>query len=54
MNQLKDSAQRVTIIDEDLLSFPTLRAAAGHPKAVFELTPDELVAMTSGQVMSIK
>ncbi|MFD0715420.1 YbaK/EbsC family protein [Paenibacillus sp. GCM10027626] len=44
----------VTIIDEDLLQFTTLWAAAGHPKAVFELTPDELVDMTKGKVMSVK
>ncbi|MCU6708936.1 YbaK/EbsC family protein [Paenibacillus sp. J5C_2022] len=43
-----------TIIDKDLLQYPTLWAAAGHPRAVFELTPDDLTAMTQGQVMSIK
>jgi prolyl-tRNA editing enzyme YbaK/EbsC (Cys-tRNA(Pro) deacylase) len=43
-----------TIIDEDLFRFKTIWAAAGHPKTVFELTPEELVAMTNGQVMSIK
>lgn len=43
-----------TIIDEDLFQFKTIWAAAGHPKAVFELTPDQLVAMTKGQVMAIK
>ncbi|SHE11712.1 Cys-tRNA(Pro)/Cys-tRNA(Cys) deacylase ybaK [Chlamydia abortus] len=42
------------VIDEDLLQFKTIWAAAGHPKAVFELTPDELIAMTQGQVMSIQ
>jgi prolyl-tRNA editing enzyme YbaK/EbsC (Cys-tRNA(Pro) deacylase) len=44
----------VTIVDEDLFQFKTIWAAAGHPKAVFELTPDELVEMTHGQVMCIK
>ena len=43
-----------TLIDEDLFQYDTLWAAAGHPKAVFELTPRELVAMTQGQVISIK
>ncbi|MCL6444164.1 MAG: YbaK/EbsC family protein [Alicyclobacillus sp.] len=43
-----------TIIDEDLLHFKTIWAAAGHPRAVFELTPDQLVEMTDGQVMNIK
>ncbi|WP_028548006.1 YbaK/EbsC family protein [Paenibacillus sp. UNC451MF] len=44
----------VTFIDEDLFQFKTLWAAAGHPKAVFELTPDALVAMTGGQVIQVK
>ena len=39
-----------TLIDEDLLTFTTLWAAAGTPHAVFELTPDELVRMTGGRV----
>ena len=43
-----------TIVDEDLFQFKTIWAAAGHPKAVFELTPDELVEMTHGKVMCIK
>ncbi|WP_281758949.1 YbaK/EbsC family protein [Alicyclobacillus hesperidum] len=42
-----------TIIDEDLLQFQTIWAAAGRPKAVFELTPDQLVGMTKGRVMAI-
>jgi len=44
----------MTLIDEDLFAFQTLWAAAGHPKAVFELTPAELVQMTGGQVMAVK
>ncbi len=43
-----------TIIDEDLLPFETIWAAAGHPKAVFQLTPTQLVDMTQGHVMAIK
>lgn len=43
-----------TLIDEDLFQYKTIWAAAGHPKAVFELTPDQLVEMTKGQVMAIK
>lgn len=42
-----------TIIDEDLLQYETIWAAAGHPKAVFQLTPQELIDMTGGQVQSI-
>ncbi len=37
-------------IDEDLLQYDVLWAAAGHPHAVFRLTPDELVRMTGGAV----
>lgn len=44
----------MTFIDEDLLQYPTIWAAAGHPKAVFELKPDELVSMTQGQIISIQ
>ncbi len=41
-------------IDEDLLQFDHIWAAAGTPNAVFELTPADLVRMTGGQVISIK
>ena len=40
-------------IDEDLLQYAALWAAAGHPNAVFPLTPDELVRMTGGTVTTI-
>ncbi|GIV98138.1 MAG: cys-tRNA(pro)/cys-tRNA(cys) deacylase [Herpetosiphonaceae bacterium] len=43
----------VTIIDQDLMRYAEIWAAAGHPHAVFSLTPAELVAMTSGRVASI-
>ena len=39
-----------TLIDEELLTFATLWAAAGTPHAVFELTPQDLVRMTGGRV----
>ncbi len=44
----------LTIVDEDLFRFDTIWAAAGHPKAVFQLTPSQLVEMTTGQVMAVK
>lgn len=44
----------ITLIDEDLFQYETIWAAAGHPMAVFQLTPDELVAMTEGRVVSVK
>lgn len=43
-----------TLIDEDLLQYTEIWAAAGHPNAVFRLTPDELVRMTGGKVTVIK
>lgn len=43
----------VTLVDEDLLRFDRIWAAAGHPRAVFPLTPDELVAMTGGRVARV-
>lgn len=43
-----------TFIDEDLMQFPEIWAAAGTPFAVFRLTPHDLQKMTGGQVVSIK
>ena len=43
-----------TFIDEDLLKFEEIWAAAGTPNAVFKLTPDELKRITDGIVISIK
>ena len=41
-------------IDEDLLKYEEIWAAAGSPHAVFKLTPSELIQMTGGRVVSIK
>lgn len=43
-----------TYLDEDLLQYPTVWAAAGTPNAVFELTPAELEKMTGGKVIAVK
>jgi Cys-tRNA(Pro) deacylase len=43
-----------TYLDEDLLQYDLIWAAAGTPKAVFELTPDDLQKMTQGKVVGIK
>ena len=43
-----------TYIDEDLMTYATIWAAAGTPFAVFELTPADLQAMTGGQVAQVK
>ncbi|MBO1005280.1 YbaK/EbsC family protein [Pseudogracilibacillus auburnensis] len=45
--------QIITLIDEDLFQYGKIWAAAGHPKAVFPLTPDELVEMTNGEVVCV-
>lgn len=42
-----------TFIDQDLLQYDLIWAAAGHPHAVFCLTPTELVAMTGGTVIKV-
>lgn len=48
-------AEPLTIlIDEDLLKWPEIWAAAGHPNAVFRLTPADLVRMTGGRVASVR
>lgn len=43
----------VTFIDQDLLRYPEIWAAAGTPHAVFRLTPNDLVQMTGGQVAKV-
>jgi len=43
-----------TFIDEDLLGYEELWAAAGTPHAVFRLTPQDLVRMAQGEVVSIQ
>ena len=43
-----------TFIDQDLLAYDSLWAAAGTPNAVFKLTPKELVAMSKGRVEHIR
>lgn len=43
-----------TFIDQDLLQYPEIWAAAGTPNAVFRLTPRDLVAMTGGRVVSVR
>ena len=44
----------LTVIDEDLLGFAEVWAAAGTPNAVFRLTPGDLQAMTEGRTAGVK
>ena len=41
-------------IDEDLLQYEEIWAAAGTPHAVFKLTPEDLKTITHGEVISVK
>jgi len=43
----------VIFIDRDLVAFDDIWAAAGTPRAVFPLTPDELERMTGGMVIEV-
>lgn len=48
-------AQPIAVfIDEDLLTYSEIWAAAGTPQAVFRLTPQELQKITSGRVICVK
>jgi prolyl-tRNA editing enzyme YbaK/EbsC (Cys-tRNA(Pro) deacylase) len=42
-----------TFIDQDLLQYNEIWAAAGTPHAVFRLTPDNLLLMTCGTVIKV-
>jgi prolyl-tRNA editing enzyme YbaK/EbsC (Cys-tRNA(Pro) deacylase) len=42
-----------TFVDKDLLQYESIWAAAGTPRAVFRLTPAELVKITGGKVVDI-
>lgn len=42
-----------TFIDEDLLQYAEIWAAAGTPHAIFKLTPQMLVELCGGQVVKI-
>ena len=42
-----------TLVDEDLLGYDEIWAAAGTPRSVFPLTPTELVERTGGAVARV-
>jgi prolyl-tRNA editing enzyme YbaK/EbsC (Cys-tRNA(Pro) deacylase) len=44
----------ITFIDDDLLVYHEIWAAAGTPNAVFKLTGDDLVRMTEGRIIQVK
>lgn len=43
-----------TYLDEDLLQFASIWAAAGTPNALFELTPAQLQELTGGRIVPVK
>ena len=43
-----------TFIDEDLMQYSEIWAAAGNPNAVFRLGPEDLKRMAGGRVVAIK
>ena len=48
-------AQKIeTYMDEDLLQYETIWAAAGTPNAIFELTPGDLQKMTDAPAVRVK
>jgi prolyl-tRNA editing enzyme YbaK/EbsC (Cys-tRNA(Pro) deacylase) len=46
--------QLAILIDEDLLQYKEIWAAAGTPNAVFRLTPQQLVEITRGEVVDTR
>jgi prolyl-tRNA editing enzyme YbaK/EbsC (Cys-tRNA(Pro) deacylase) len=44
----------LTLIDEDLLGYAEIWAAAGTPNAVFRLRPEELAGLTGGEVAKVR
>ncbi len=43
-----------TYLDQELMQFKTIWAAAGTPNAIFELTPDELQKMSGAKIAEVK
>ncbi|MFZ1596029.1 MAG: YbaK/EbsC family protein, partial [Anaerolineae bacterium] len=50
---LGHAAPLTIFIDEDLLQYDIIWAAAGTPNAVFRLAPADLLPMTGGQAIKV-
>jgi Cys-tRNA(Pro) deacylase len=50
---LGHSSSLETFIDEDLLKYPEIWAAAGSSNTMFKLSPDDLQKITQGKVISV-
>ena len=48
------TVEPIVFIDEDLLQRESIWAAAGTPRAVFQLTPAQLVELTAGTAVALK
>ena len=53
VSPLAHATPLVTLIDRELFRFDAIWAAAGHPNGVFELSPDQLVALTGAPVHDV-
>ena len=50
---LAHATASVTLIDRELFRFKEIWAAAGHPHAVFRLSPADLVALTGAPLVDV-
>ena len=46
--------EQPSLIDEDLLIYPEVWAAAGTPNSVFSISPQELVRITKAMIVNVK
>ena len=53
VSPLAHATPPVTLIDRELFRFDTIWAAAGHPHGVFQLRPQDLVALTHAPVADV-
>ncbi|MFZ6849268.1 YbaK/EbsC family protein [Undibacterium sp. RuRC25W] len=50
---LGHAEKTIILVDQDLLKYKTVWVAAGHPHAVFSLSPQQLIAMTNAPVADV-
>ena len=53
VSPLAHATSCVVLIDAELWRFDVLWAAAGHPNAVFQLSPKDLIGLTGAQVVDV-
>ncbi len=53
VSPLAHASPCVTLVDRDLFRFPEVWAAAGHPHAVFRLSPHDLVAWSGAPAVDV-